>query len=75
MSYGDTTMSHETIAMSYGDITMSSGDITVSYGGIGHSMCFNRTLGEEWPSEWKAVFRSHTEADYGKKEGVNIPEC
>lgn len=75
MSYGDTTMSHETIAMSYGDITMSSGDITVSYGGIGHSMCFNCTLGEEWPSEWKAIFRSHTEADYGKKEGVNIPEC
>lgn len=75
-------MSHETIAMSYRDITMSHGDttmssvdITMSYGDIGHSMCFNRTLGEEWPSEWKAVFRSHTEADYGKKEGVNIPEC
>lgn len=62
MSYGDKTMSYETIAM-------SSGDIIVSYGSIRHSMCFNPTLGE-WPSEWKAVFKSHTGADFGKKEGV-----
>lgn len=35
-------------------------------------MCFNPTLGE-WPSEWKAVFRSHTGTDFGKKVGV-IPQ-
>lgn len=32
-------------------------------------MCFNSTLGE-WSSEWKAVFRSHTGADFGKKVGI-----